>query len=155
MSTTTDRQIFTMKTCPNNSQCWSAMNSRTVRANHGQRGFTLLEVIVALAITGFVLGGLFSLVAGSKQITWRSQDSLVRATEIRAATNFALLQNEYNDVEPILVTENWVVESLEVLDDPERKTQPMVHALQEYEVINEQRGTVIRGSRWLRRELPQ
>ncbi|MFN3162564.1 MAG: hypothetical protein ACE37N_03570 [Pseudohongiellaceae bacterium] len=58
-------------------------------------------------------------------------------------------------MEPILVTENWVVESLEVLDDPERKTQPMVHALQEYEVINEQRGTVIRGSRWLRRELPQ
>ena len=36
-------------------------------------GFTLLEVIVALAITGFVLGGLFSLVGGSKQLTWRSR----------------------------------------------------------------------------------
>jgi len=41
-------------------------------------GFTLLEVIVALAITGFVLGGLFSLVGGSKQLTWRSQESLTR-----------------------------------------------------------------------------
>ena len=47
-------------------------------------GFTLLEVIVALAITGFVLGGLFSLVGSSKQLTWRSQASLTRATQIRA-----------------------------------------------------------------------
>ena len=30
------------------------------------KGFTLLEVIVALAITGFLLGGLFSLLAGSQ-----------------------------------------------------------------------------------------
>ena len=93
--------------------------------------------------------------AGSKQVTWRSQDSLVRATEIRAATNFALLQNEYNALEPILVNEDWVAQSLEVLDDPERKTMPMVYALQDYQIINEQRGTVINGTRWLRRELPQ
>ena len=65
-------------------------------------GFTLLEVIVALAITGFVLGGLFSLVGGSKQLTWRSQESLTRATQIRAAINFALLQNEFAEVEEIL-----------------------------------------------------
>lgn len=129
--------------------------SRTDLHVNPARGFTLLEVIVALAITGFVLGGLFSLVAGSKQITWRSQDSLVRATEVRAATNFALLQNGYNQVEPVLVNENWAVEGLETLEDPERKTQPMVYALQEYRVVNEQRGTVIHGTRWLRRELPQ
>ena len=128
---------------------------RTDRQRATIQGFTLLEVIVALAITGFVLGGLFSLVAGSKQVTWRSQDSLVRATEIRAATNFALLQNEYNALEPILVNEDWVAQSLEVLDDPERKTMPMVYALQDYQIINEQRGTVINGTRWLRRELPQ
>lgn len=120
-----------------------------------QRGFTLLEVIVALAITGFVLGGLFSLVAGSKQITFRSQDSLVRATRVRAATNFALLEDEYSAVEPILVNQDWRVEALQIIDDPERKTRPMVNALQEYEVINDNRDTVIRGVRWLRRELPQ
>ncbi|GAB5497766.1 MAG: hypothetical protein PsegKO_00770 [Pseudohongiellaceae bacterium] len=119
------------------------------------RGFTLLEVIVAMAITGFVLGGLFSLVAGSKQITWRSQDSLVRATEARAVTNFALLQDDYSEVEPILVNQAWTIEPLDVLDDPERKTRPMIFALQEYELVNADRGTVIRGTRWLRRELPQ
>ena len=43
-----------------------------------QAGFNLLEVIVALAITGFLLGGLFSLVGGSKQLSWRSEESLVR-----------------------------------------------------------------------------
>jgi len=119
------------------------------------KGFTLLEVIVAMAITGFVLGGLFSLVAGSKQITWRSQDSLVRATEVRAATNFALLQDEYSEVEPILVNQAWTIEPLEELEDPERKTRPMVYALQEYEIVNDERDTAIKGTRWLRRELPQ
>ena len=73
------------------------------RSRLAATGFTLLEVIVALTITGFVLGGLFSLVGGSKQLTWRSEASLVRATEIRAATNFALLQKgkklkKFNDV---------------------------------------------------------
>ena len=43
---------------------------------NSQSGFTLLEVIVAMAITGFILGGLFSLMGGSKQLSWRSEDSL-------------------------------------------------------------------------------
>jgi len=49
-----------------------------------QSGFTLLEVIVALAITGFLLGGLLTLLAGSKQLSWRSEASLVRAIDARA-----------------------------------------------------------------------
>ena len=56
-----------------------------------QDGFTLLEVIVALAITGFILGGLFSLLGSSKQLSWRSEENLLRASRVRAATNFALL----------------------------------------------------------------
>ena len=53
-----------------------------------QRGFTLLEVIVALAISGFILGGLFSLLGSSKQLSWTSEENLLRAARIRAATNF-------------------------------------------------------------------
>ena len=49
---------------------------------NSQSGFTLLEVIVAMAITGFILGGLFSLMGGSKQLSWRSEDSLQRAAKI-------------------------------------------------------------------------
>ncbi len=126
-----------------------------VSRTQGSRGFTLLEVIVALAITGFVLGGLFSLVGGSKQLTWRSESSLQRATELRAATNFALLQNEFNDVEPILLSELYEVRAGEELEVPERKTQPSIHTLQAFEVVSEDRQEYVYGSRWIRLELPR
>lgn len=123
--------------------------------SRGVAGFTLLEVIVALAITGFVLGGLFSLVAGSKQLTWRSEDSLLRATKIRAATNFALLENEYQQVEPILENQEYYIRALDLLEFPERKTQESPYALQAFEILHEEREDIIRGTRWIRLELAQ
>tara|TARA_B100001057_G_scaffold315692_1_gene315848 strand:- start:1743 stop:2135 length:393 start_codon:yes stop_codon:yes gene_type:complete len=120
-----------------------------------EQGFTLLEVITALAITGFVLGGLFSLVGGSKQLTWRSQESLTRAVQIRAATNFALLQNEFVEVEEILEQDAYRIRSRDALEAPERKTQPTVHELQAYEIVNSDRDEVIDGVRWIQLDLPQ
>ena len=125
------------------------------KPHNPQAGFTLLEVIVALTITGFVLGGLFSLVGGSKQLSWRSEQSLVQATRVRAAINFALLENEYSDVEEILQDDSYRIRSLDLLEDPERKTQSSVHAFQAYEIINRERNEVIAGSRWIQLDLPQ
>ena len=118
-------------------------------------GFTLLEVIVALAITGFLLGGLFSLVGGSKQLTWLSQESLTRATQIRAATNFALLHDEFAEVEEILERGAYRVRPGEALEAPERKTQPTTHQLQAYKIVNSDRDEVIDGVRWIQLDLPQ
>ena len=123
--------------------------------NRNQSGFTLLEVIVALAITGFILGGLFSLVGGSKQLSWQSEASLIRAAKIRAATNFALLENEYSDVELILEDDAYQIRALEILEEPERKTQPSIHSLQEYEILNRDRDEFIVGSRWIQLALPR
>jgi len=120
-----------------------------------QAGFTLLEVIVALTITGFVLGGLFSLVGGSKQLSWRSEQSLVQATRVRAAINFALLENEYSDVEEILQDDSYQIRGLDLLEEPIRKTQATVHAFQAYEIVNRERNEVIAGSRWIQLDLPQ
>jgi prepilin-type N-terminal cleavage/methylation domain-containing protein len=114
-----------------------------------QRGFTLLEVIVALAITGFVLGGLFSLVAGSKQLTWRSEDNLLRATQIRAASNFALLENEYDEVEEILRNDNYRIRAMDLLDVPERKTQATTNAIQEFQIVFDEREESFIGYRWV------
>lgn len=125
------------------------------KLHNAEAGFTLLEVIVALTITGFVLGGLFSLVGGSKQLSWRSEQSLVQATRVRAATNFALLENEYSDVEEILRDDSYQIRALDLLEDPERKTQSSVHAFQAYEIINRERNEVIAGSRWIQLDLPQ
>ena len=119
------------------------------------KGFTLLEVMVALAITGFVLGSLFSLLGGSKQLTWRSEDSLLRAAELRATTNFALLENGFVEVEPILQSHNYRIVDGPELEVPLRKTQPTVHFLQAFRVIHEEREEQLTGSRWIQLELPQ
>ncbi|MBK52923.1 MAG: hypothetical protein CMQ45_11135 [Gammaproteobacteria bacterium] len=119
-----------------------------------EEGFTLLEVITALAITGFVLGGLFSLVGASKQLTWRSMESLERATQIRAATNFALLQNEFAEVEEILEQDAYRIRPREALEAPERKTQPIAHQLEAYEIVGNDRDEVIYGVRWIQLDLP-
>ncbi|MCI5106625.1 MAG: prepilin-type N-terminal cleavage/methylation domain-containing protein [Pseudomonadales bacterium] len=118
-------------------------------AKKNQRGFTLLEVIVALAITGFVLGGLFSLVAGSKQLTWRSEDNLLRATQIRAASNFALLENDYDEVEEILRNDNYRIRAMDLLDVPERKTQATTNAIQEFQIVFDEREESFIGYRWV------
>ena len=132
------------------------MNNPNVNPRvYKQAGFTLLEVIVALAITGFVLGGLFSLVGGSKQLSWRSEESLIRATQVRAATNFALLENEYRNIEPILLGDAYDIVPDELLEEPERKTQPSVFTLQAFEIINDDRDEIISGSRWIQLDLPQ
>ena len=122
---------------------------------NSQSGFTLLEVIVAMAITGFVLCGLFSLLGGSKQLSWRSEDSLQRAAKIRAITNFALLQTEYRNVELILEDGSYDILGLEVLEVPERKTQASVFTLQAFEITNEERDEFITGNRWIQLNLPQ
>ena len=122
---------------------------------NAQKGFTLLEVIVALTIVGFILGALFPLLGGSKQLSWRSEESLTRATSLRAVTNFALLQNEFRDVEEILDADNYDIRSIGLLEDPLRKTQPMINALQGFEIIDENREEGVVGSRWIRLNLPQ
>ena len=120
-----------------------------------QSGFTLLEVIVALAISGFILGGLFSLLGISKQLSWRSEEHLLHASRIRAISNFALLQNEFRDVEEILRDDNLEIRSLEILDEPLRKTEPMVYALQSYQIIDVSRDEQFASSRWIQLNLPQ
>lgn len=110
---------------------------------------------MALTITGFVLGGLFSLVGGSKQLSWRSEESLIQAMRARAAINFALLENEYSDVELILRDDSYQIRALDLMEDPERKTQATVHGFQNYEVVNRERDEVISGSRWVQLGLPQ
>jgi prepilin-type N-terminal cleavage/methylation domain-containing protein len=121
-----------------------------------QHGFTLLEVLVALTITGMVLGSLFSLAAGSKQLAFRSGDSLDVAIEARARVQFALLQDEYGDVEEILEgEERFDIRANDYLEPVTRKTEPMYFKLQHYEIVDEETDERISGTRWVRLELPE
>ncbi|MDP2139724.1 MAG: type II secretion system protein [Gammaproteobacteria bacterium] len=121
-----------------------------------QQGFTLLEVVVALTITGMVLGSLFALAGGSKQLAFRSGESLHAAIEARAAINFALLQDEYRDVEEILEgEERFAIRADDYLDFVPRKTQQTIFKLQSYVVIDEETDEAITGTRWVKLELPE
>ncbi len=120
-----------------------------------ERGFTLLEVIVALAITGFVLGSQFALLGASKQLTFRSNSALLETAELRAAVNFALLENDYNDVEPILRGETFTIRAGGLLENPLRKTAGTTLALEAYEILDRDGVATATGARWVRLPLPR
>lgn len=120
-----------------------------------QSGFTLLEVMIALTITAMVLGSLFALAAGSKQLAFRTQDSLQESTAARAAVNFAVLDNQFREIDPAINDDRYSINGLDVLPDAERRTSAMNDLLQEYEVVNQRTGDVIRAVRWQRFDLPQ
>lgn len=120
-----------------------------------QRGFTLLEVIVALTITALVLGSLFALAAGSKQLALRSGQSLNAAIAARAKINFALLEDEYAEVEIAIDEERFRIRAEEYLDPVARKTDPITYKLQHFEVIDTRSDEAVHGTRWVRLELAE
>ena len=123
--------------------------NRLRKRRKNQQGFTLIEVIVALTITGFLLGGLFSLVGGSKQLSWRSEEALVRAIQQRAAWNFALLDNEYADLEAIL-DDYYEVRELDDIEAPDRQTQSLQYTLRALELVSEDGDVEAVATRWIR-----
>lgn len=110
---------------------------------------------MALTITSLVLGGLFSLAAGSKQLAVRTQSTLQDTMAARAHINVALLDNEYRDLEPIITDSRYQSEAGEVLPDVLRRTAPMSDLLQSYRIIDSNTDELIEGVRWIRLELPQ
>ncbi len=126
----------------------------TVSVQTVQHGFTLLEVLVALTITAMVLGGLFTLAAGSKQLAGRAQSSLSDTVQARANINFALLDNQFRDIESVIEDE-FDVSPVDELEDPLRRTAPMYDLLETYRMVDPETGEQIEGVRWLRSDLPR
>lgn len=124
-------------------------------SGHGQSGFTILEVLVALTITALVLGSLFSLAVGSKQLAFRSDQSLHRAVQARAAVNFALLQDEYAEVELAIDNDRFAIREEDYLDAVTRKTEAHRFKLQHYAVLDTENDERIEGTRWVRLELEE
>lgn len=118
-------------------------------------GFTLLEVMVALTITGLALGGLFGVVAGNKRLAWRSEQALLESMRVRSLINFTQLNNERGEI--IIDLEN---NALKLTDDlalevPERKTMGSTQALRSYEIRDANDEVVASGSYWVILDLPE
>lgn len=118
-------------------------------------GFTLLEVLVALTITGMALGALFGVIAGNKRLAWRSEEALVKTMQVRSLINYSQLNDELGEVEVDFENDNLTILTGNEIEAPERKTQASVMALREYEVTDEFGELVTTGSYWIELELPE
>ena len=122
-----------------------------------QHGFTLLEVLVALTITSLVLGGIFTLAAGSKRLAVSTQDSVRDSAAIRAKINLALIDNQFRDLQlPQSMADNaYLIKTGERPEDPIRRREPMRDLLQYYHIEYPDQETSLTGTRWIRLELPE
>ena len=66
-------------------------------SNHSQTGFTLLEVLVAITLTGLVMGSLFSLQSQSSKLGFRSMQAIDKIVNQRAALNLAWINTDMID----------------------------------------------------------
>jgi prepilin-type N-terminal cleavage/methylation domain-containing protein len=126
-------------------------SSRPVRFNTTsqkskfQQGFTLLEVIIALAIVAMVLGTTFSLLAGSKRLAFKAADDIGEVIFLRSAINVA--QIDYPEL-PKRYADGAELKTEELLEKPEEQTRPISIGLEPYIWKNKQRGLDIVTIRW-------
>lgn len=125
------------------------------KINRSYQGFTLLEVMVALTITGMALGGLFGVIAGNKRLAWSSEESLVETMQARSLINFSQLNDEQGEVYIDFENEDLFIDSGYELETPERKTRASTLALRYYEVIDEFGELVTTGTYWVELELAE
>jgi general secretion pathway protein I len=124
--------------------------------NIRQQGFTLLEVIVAMAIVGMALGTILGLLAGSKRLAFKATDDIERTIFLRSAINAAqvLKEPEYPEL-PSQYKKNLTISIGEPLEKPERQTQPMQLALEPYTLRDEEKGIELSTVRLIKRDTAQ
>jgi len=112
------------------------------------RGFTLLEVLVALTITGFALGALLGVIGGNKRLAWRSENALVEAGRVRVEINLTQLLDSPGEVPREELPHDLRTDSDLAVEPPARKTQAMTSALRGYEVRDATGDVLSRGVYW-------
>ncbi|MDR2212833.1 MAG: type II secretion system GspH family protein [Pseudomonadales bacterium] len=118
------------------------------------RGFTLLEVMVALTITGLALGALLSVVAGSKRLAFSAQQALAHSVAVRSLINSAQLRDERGELILDLGNRDLQLVDNAELDIPERQTQASTQALRGYRVV-EDGEVLVSGTYWVELDLPE
>jgi len=122
-----------------------------------QRGFTILEVLLALAITALALGSIISLSAGRTRLAFKAAESLNEILFLRAALHVGLLQRKSDYPKyPIDYAEKITIDTGELIEKIPRQTQRIQWALETYQ-INEKQSNgkpeiLLDGIRWKKLE---
>ena len=126
------------------------MNGSLPRPGRTQSGFTLLEVILALTICAIALVGLFGVIAGSKQLTFRAQGVLEESNALWAQVTSTLLADQTGELLVPNEESDYRINLLgDELEPPERKTDTTTEALYEYEIEDADGEVVARGTYWV------
>jgi len=122
-----------------------------------QQGFTILEVLLALAITALALGSIMSLSVGSKRLAFKAEENLNEILFLRAALNIGQLQRkpEYPKYPPDYA-DKITIETKELLEKSPRQTKQIQWALETYQLDEKQPNgkpeTLLDGVRWKKLE---
>lgn len=97
------------------------------------RGFSLLEVIIAMAIVGLVLGTVFGLFAGSKRLAFKAANQIDDILFLRAAFNVGQLleETEYPEY-PEHVAKELTLRTDDLLEPPKHLKDKMQLGLEPY-----------------------
>jgi len=101
------------------------------------KGFTLLEVLLAIAIVGMALGSIFGLLAGSKRLAFKASEEMGQVLFLRASISIAQLEEESEYPElPEVYKKEVDFESDELLESPDRQTRKILLGLEPYNLSN-------------------
>lgn len=122
--------------------------------NKSKNGFTLLEVIIAMAIVGLVLGSVFTLLASSKRLAFQAAEDVGQTLFLRAAINAAQVLEEPKYPElPERYQQTLELKIEDTLEKPEQQTRPLRLALEPYTF--EQDNITITTLRWKKLDTSQ
>jgi len=117
-------------------------------------GFTLLEVMVALTITGMALGALFGVIAGNKRLAWTAEDVLLRSLQARSLLNLVQLNDAQGEVFLDLDSADLQLQTDQPLEVPARETIAIAAALRGFEITDASGTVLYSGSYWVRQAQP-
>ncbi len=115
-----------------------------------QKGFTLLEVIVSLAIVGMALGSLFGLLANSKRLAFRAMANMDNTLYLRSAVSLAQAEETPRYPQfPEELAQHVEFKTEESLEKSKRQTQKILYELEPYNFkVDGQPLLEVDGLRW-------
>jgi len=112
------------------------------------KGFTLLEVLLAIAIVGIALGSIFGLLAGSKRLAFKASNEMGQVLFLRSAISIAQLEEESDYPElPEEYKKGIDFEAEDIVESPDRQTRKILLGLEPYTISSKEKDLEIKSVR--------